>query len=85
MPHETQEEPQKPRVTSLRQPAEDAREAAEIVGMAEGTNGMLVLPMEVAGVDEMVMLDGKPAMRVCGVDEGDNSAWKSCRNSTKRT
>ena len=48
----------------------------EIVRMAEGTDGMLELPMEVAGVDGMAMLDGKPAMRVCGVDKGDNSAWK---------
>ena len=44
--------------------------------MTEGTSGMLELPMEVADVDEMAVLDGKPAMRVCGVDEGDNSAWK---------
>ena len=42
--------------------------------MTEGTSGMLDLPMEVADVDEMAVLDGKPAMRVCGVDEGDNSA-----------
>ena len=48
----------------------------EIVRMTEGTSGMLDLPMEVADVDEMAVLDGKPAMRVCGVDEGDNSAWK---------
>ena len=48
----------------------------EIVRMTEGTSGMVELPMEVADVDEMAVLDGKPAMRVCGVEEGDNSAWK---------
>ena len=48
VPHETQEEPQKPRVTLLRLPAEVEpyececeQEAAEIVGMAEDTSGML--------------------------------------------
>ena len=48
----------------------------EIVRMTEGTSGMVELPMEVADVDEMAVLDGKPAMRVCRVEEGDNSAWK---------
>ena len=49
--------------------------------MAKGTNGMLELPMEVADVDEMAVLDGKPAMRVCEVDEGDNSV-EVCRKRT---
>ena len=32
---------------------------------------MVVLPMEVVDVEEMVVLDGKPAIRTCGVGEGD--------------
>ena len=59
MPHETQEEKQKPQVTPLRPPAEGEpceyeyeceQEAAEIIGMAGGTSGMLELPMEIANV-----------------------------------
>ena len=39
---------------------------------------MVKLPMEVAEVDrQMVMLNGKPAMRICGVDEGDEVARRS--------
>ena len=37
--------------------------------------------MEVADVDEMAVLDGKPAMRVCGVDKRDNNV-KVCRRCT---
>ena len=57
VPHETQEEKQKPQVTPLRPPAEGEpcececeQEAAEIVGMVGGTSGMLELPMEIANV-----------------------------------
>ena len=50
VPHETQEELQKPRVKLLRLPAEGEQEAAEIIGMAGGASGMLELPMEVANV-----------------------------------
>ena len=39
------------------------RHRAEIVRMAEGTSGMLELPMKVADVDEMAVLDGKLAIR----------------------
>ena len=38
---------------------------------------MVKLPTEVAEVDEMAMLNGKPAMRICGVDEGDEVARRS--------
>ena len=34
---------------------------------------MLELRVELVSVDEMAVLDGKPAMRICGVDKGDNS------------
>ena len=35
--------------------------------------------MEVVDIDEMVVLDGKPATRTCGVGEGDEiiNVWKS--------
>ena len=49
VPHETQEL-QKPQVKLLRLPAEGEQEAAEIIGMAGGTSGMLELPMEVANI-----------------------------------
>ena len=80
VPHDTQDlKLQKPQATQLRLPAEGGpceceHEAAEIVVMAEGTNGMVKLPMEVADLDEMAVLDGKPAMRACGVDEDDEIA-----------
>ena len=34
---------------------------------------MLELRVELVSVDEMAVLDGKPVMRICGVDKGDNS------------
>ena len=39
------------------------QEAVKIVAIAEGImiSGMIALPMEVVDVDEMVMLDRKPA------------------------
>lgn len=51
----------KPWVTLLRLPA--VQEAVKIVAIAEGImiSGMIALPMEVVDVDEMVMLDRKPA------------------------
>ena len=69
--HEAQEELQ---AIPLRPPAEGEREAAKIIVMAEGTSGMVELPMEFADVDEMLMLNEKLAMRACGVDEGDEMA-----------
>ena len=63
------------------EPCECEREAAEIVGMAEDTNGMLEVSMEVADVDKMAVLDGKPTMRVCGVDKRDNNV-EVCRRRT---
>ena len=64
VPHKTQGELHKPQVTPLRLPA-------------EGTSGIVELPMEVANVDEMVVLNRKPR------DEGlwsrrgrRDSAWK---------
>ena len=29
--------------------------------------------MELLSIDEMAVLDGKPAMRICGVDKGNNN------------
>ena len=55
VPHKTQGELHKPQVTPLRLPAEGEQEAAEVVVMAEGTSGIVELPMEVANVDEMVV------------------------------
>ena len=59
------------------------QEVAEIIEMAEGTSGILELPMEVADVDEMAVLDRKLAMRVCGVDKGDDSAWKTAETPAR--
>ena len=41
----------------------------------------VALPMEVVDVDEMVVLDGKPATRTYGVGEGDEiiNVWKSAK------
>ena len=59
---------QKPRVTPLRLPAEGEPykcecewETAEIVGMAESISRMLELPMKVADVDKLAVLDGQIA------------------------
>ena len=78
MPNVLHEEPQKPQVTPLRFPAEGEprereREAAKIVVMEKGTGRMVELQMEVADVDEMIILNVKPAT-VCRVDEGDEIA-----------
>ena len=88
MPHKTQEEAQKPGVTPLRlptegEPCEWEREAAKIVVMAKGTNRILELPMEVAEIDEIAMLDGKLEMRVREVDDGDDSTWKSAETPAR--
>lgn len=63
VPNKTQEELQKPQATPQSLPAEGEyeQEAAE----------MVMLPMEFAGIDKMIVLDGKLAMSlVCGVNEG---------------
>ena len=88
MPHETQEEAQESGVTLLRFPAEGEPcdcecEAAKIVVMAENTNGILELPMEIAEFDEMAVLDGKLEMRVCEVDDSDDSMWKSAETPAR--
>ena len=38
---------------------------------------MLELLMEVVDVDEMIVLEGEPVMGVCGVDKGNDRAWKA--------
>ena len=50
------------------------QDAAKIIAMAEGTCEMVELPTEVADVDAISVLNGKPAMRACGVDEGNEIA-----------
>ena len=78
VPQKTQEEPQKPRATPQRLPAEGEpckyeQETAEIIVIvAEGIiSGMVAFPMEVVDVDEMAMLDGNPATRACAIGEDD--------------
>ena len=46
---------------------------------------MVEVPTEAADVDKMAVLNGKPAMKTCGVDEGDEIARESLPNSSKRT
>ena len=50
------------------------QDAAKIIAMAEGTCGMVELPTEAADVDAISVLNGKPTMRACGVDEGNGIA-----------
>ena len=45
--------------------------------MVVGTSGMLELLMEIVDIDEMIILDGKPVMGICGVDDSDDRAWKA--------
>ena len=69
--------------TPLRSPAEGEgpreceRHAAKIVVLAEGTCGMVELPTEAADVDAIAVLNEKPAMGACGVDEGNEIACGS--------
>ena len=46
---------------------------------------MIEVPTEAADVDEMAVLNGKAAMKACGVDEGDGIARGSQSNSSERT
>ena len=85
LPHKTQEEAQKPGMTPLRlptegEPCEWERETAKIVVMAESTNRILELPMEVAEIDEIAVLDGKLELRVREVDD---STWKSAETQAR--
>ena len=46
---------------------------------------MVEVPTEAADIDKMTVLNGKPVMKACGVDEGDEIARESLPNSSKRT
>ena len=47
------------------------QDAAKIIAMAEGTCRMVELLTEAVDVNEISVLNGKPVMRACGVDEGN--------------
>ena len=84
VPHETQEELQKPRVKLLRLPAEGKQEAAEIIGMAGVLAECSSYQWKLRTLlNEMAMLDGKQAMRVCGADKGDDSIRKTAETPAR--
>ena len=61
------------------------QEATDVMIAAGMVNGMVALPMEITDVDEIAMLDEKPATRTCRIGEGDEIVRGSPPKLQQRT